>query len=181
VYSPVLEQLGLDHSSIGGNVGHSVIKSDVFGNSYSDFHSTSVTSSDLLRQSSSFETRVPAPPPGFSSPDLMSMATTTSNRYTGLSLSDPMDSVQETLPGNDKCLWNVNERRRLASVDILSSDLGSILKLSESDRPERERANTYTPCSNVPLSLPSSQIHNNRNDSYISDSFAAKGLDSFRY
>jgi hypothetical protein len=175
VYSPVLEQLGLEGPPMGTRGNDSVIGSSVYGSSFSDFQSTSASSSEFLRESSSSETRVPAPPPGFRSSDPTALAFA-DDRQTGFSPDQSVRSIQDTFLQGDKNPWGSDPRRRLASVENLASDLGSILNLSGSDRQERERANTYTFGSDFPLSLP--EHGDNFSDN---DGFASKGGDPFRY
>jgi hypothetical protein len=171
----VLEQLGLEGPPMGTRGNDSVIGSSVYGSSFSDFQSTSASSSEFLRESSSSETRVPAPPPGFRSSDPTALAFA-DDRQTGFSPDQSVRSIQDTFLQGDKNPWGSDPRRRLASVENLASDLGSILNLSGSDRQERERANTYTFGSDFPLSLP--EHGDNFSDN---DGFASKGGDPFRY
>jgi hypothetical protein len=171
VYSPVLEQLGLDgpfareRSSTDSAIG-----SNLFGSStLSDFQSTSLSSSEFTRESSGAESRVPAPPPGFPNSDGNDTAAINRDRLTTFS---PHEPVHEAFLGGDKNPWGSDPRRRLATVEALSTDLGSILNLSGSDRRDRDRANTYTFGSALPMSIP---------DNGENATDASNGMDAFRY
>ncbi|KAG7356659.1 hypothetical protein IV203_001345 [Nitzschia inconspicua] len=152
MYSPVLEQLGFDGPFASERSdGDSAIGSNLFGSSLSDFQSTSLSSSEFTRGSSGAESRVPAPPPGFQYAGGLDMVGINHNRLASFS---PHESVQDIFAGDDKNPWGAEQRHRLATVDNLTTDLGSILNLSGSDRLERNRANTYTFGSDLPMPIP---------------------------
>jgi len=171
-YSPVLEQLGLEESFLGGGGANA----GVFGSSFSDFQSTNAT--DFLREAPSTEMRVPAPPPGFSSSESVSIPSQ-NNGNTAFSRVGSVEIVHEGFLGGDKNRWDAPGRHHLASVDNLASDLGSLLNFSQAERLDRERANTYTFGSSLTSSV--SNNNNDTNKSFISEGFVAKDLDAFQY
>jgi hypothetical protein len=166
-YSPVLEQLGLkgDYLTSG------------FANGITDFQTNS---SDVLRESSGTEDRVPAPPPGFTAGS--SSLPLHSAHHAAFSRVTSLESSQESILGStsNKSAWDISGRSRLASVEDLASDLGSLLNLSQSDRPDRERASTYTFGSTL-SSVSNNSIYNKNNNTYINDGFASTDLNSFGY
>lgn len=163
VYSPVLEQLGLDGPFArdqGLGLGDSAIGSNLFGSNASDFQS---------RGSSISESRIPAPPPGFLNSGGKDAASVNHDRPATFS---PHESVEDNLFGGEKNPWGGDQRRRLATVENLATDLGSILNFSGSERQDRDRANTYTFGTDLPIQ-PSSNGSNGMD--------GINGLGGFRY
>jgi hypothetical protein len=172
VYSPVLEELGLDGPFARNRSGdRTALGANLFGSNLSDFRSTSLSSSEFTRESCMAESRVPAPPPGFADSDGRTVAVINRDRLTTFS---PHECVTETFLDRGKNPWGgVDPRRRLNTVEDLGRDLGSILHLTGSERQDRNRANTYTYGSDLPISLPNYGRSNGMEENH--------GMESFQY
>jgi hypothetical protein len=179
VYSPVLEQLGLDGPfAVRNRNGDHAMGSNLFGSSSSrnrsDFGHTSLSSSEFNRESCITESRVPAPPPGFSTDtETRSLAVINHDRMTTSSYAPHSEFSRAAYHDNGKNPWEgVNPPHCFSNtVDNLSSDLGSILNLSGSDCQNRNRASTYTYGYALPVSLP----NNGRNNAMEENN----GMESF--
>jgi hypothetical protein len=182
-YSPVLEQLGLTagfgesgNNSIGYRSSNtrvplpSIPQGGTPGSGCLAQLSSTNGTSDFFMEESGTEIRVPAPP-GFSGSEVNSSAS--SNLETGFSrVGSLKDNTGAVIDAGKTDQREVNIPH-LGPVERLASDLEIILNLSGSNRPDRERASTYTFGSNQPSSL-----HRNH---YLSDGFIDKDLGSFPF
>lgn len=180
-YSPVLEQLGLSGGfgeSGNGTMGYrssntrvplpSIPQGGTPGSGGLASLSSINGPSDLFMQEpAGTEKRVSAPP-GFLGPEINFQAR--SNLDTAFSL---VGDENDNSDAGKKDQWGVVNRPQLGSVDMLGNDLGTILNLSGSNRPDRGRASTYTFGSHQPSSFDKNQ--------FLSDGFIGKDLDSFPY
>jgi hypothetical protein len=183
-YSPVLEQLGLTGGfgeGGNGNMGYrssntrvplpSIPQGGTPGSGGLPHLSSTKGPSDLFRDDSGTENRYTAPP-GFLGPEMNFQAT--SNLHTAFSrVGVVKDNSGAIIDNVNKNQWGGVNRPHLGSVDMLGNDLESILNLSGSNRPDRERANTFTFGSHHPSTFDRNQ--------FLSDGFIEKDLDSFPY
>ena len=156
-YSPVLHNLGLDDTYLCNGTRPSGVFRNVASNNSSllrvspvsqtgpTFHGVTKNNSFFLGETASSETRIPAPPPGFST------SNASSNNHTAFSRVGSVDSVpMSNSSTNGKKYWgqisdNQYNRSHVDSEDNITNHFTSILDLSGSmDRPDRERASTYT-------------------------------------
>ena len=158
-YSPVLEQLGLglDNSYVSSGTetsnifrsttiktGSSLPGITQMGSSDQEIHrafpSNTTNNSSVFRSPSAAETKVAAPPPGFTT------LNASSSGHAAVSRVASMDGYCNI---NRRSNWEPSNKNQINIPDLspeatLVADFGSLLDLSGSDRQDRERASTYT-------------------------------------